>query len=272
MRVHEDKARALLLALGYENAMKYGTPIVASRLERVEADTTDAAKLAVKDPNLKRLMLTVMRAVKTGDRVELIDPMETRRNKTVETFGKKLEREANEKAEVSHGSGPDRPVKDRPKVLGRSDDDVPVQKRHEEPKSDKPPGRERAREILLKQAREEAARAAEADAQEASAARPRRTSKEEWPTLVLTEKTPPGPETIQRAIFNVIYDATESKPISKEEVVERLQKKFPDKPKKNLKWNVDGFPHWLPKCFPFSVHQKDKRYWLEEIRDEGQKE
>lgn len=266
MRVHEDKARALLLALGYDNAMKYGPRVVAGRLGRVEADVSDAVRMKVKDAGLKRLMNTVIKAVKAGDRVELIDPAEVQRNKTVETFGKKLEREANRDDEKE-----DEAVSmARSKVgsVGRADPPKPDSEGDIEDGSrdakevrqvTAPPGLGRAKELSLKHAQEAARREAAEDDEKI---RPKRTSKHEWPDLALTERTPPGHGTIQREIFNVLSEASEDEPLSKDQVVEYLEKWFPDKPKKNLKWNVDGFPHWLPRCFPFSVNQKNKRYWL----------
>jgi hypothetical protein len=267
MRVSEDKARALLLALGYEKAMKYGPSIVAARLEKIEVDTTDRVRLAVKDAGLKRLMNSVIRAVKLRDRVELIDPHETARNKQVETFGKKLEREAQgghqkgDEAEQLQALAVDRAARVGPPVEADAEA-TPVQ-----PARDvkSPPGVERAKDLVIERAREEARKAAEEDA--ARPVRVKRTSKDEWPDLILTEKTPPGKGTIQRAVFESLNAATEDSPVTKEEVTERLVRRFPAKLAKNLKSNVDGFPHWLPKCFPFSVHQKDKRYWLEPLYD-----
>jgi hypothetical protein len=275
MRVSEDKARALLLALGYEKAMKYGPSIVAARLEKIEVDTTDRVRLAVKDAGLKRLMNSVIRAVKLRDRVELIDPHETARNKQVETFGKKVEREAqgvNEKADEGVGDEAP-PLVSGGASSGGNSDVGEVLNGPAKPSVAKevksPPGVERAKELVIERAREEARKAAEEDA--ARPVRVKRTSKDEWPDLILTEKTPPGKGTIQRAVFESLNAATEDSPVTKEEVTERLVRRFPAKLAKNLKSNVDGFPHWLPKCFPFSVHQKDKRYWLAPVYDKEQK-
>jgi hypothetical protein len=267
MRVHEDKARALLLALGYDNAMKYGPSIVAARLEKIEVNTTDRARMAVKDAGLKRLMNSVIRAAKLKDRVELIDPHETARNKAVETFGKKLEREAprgDQKGdEAERLPAPDGGGATRVEPPVREDAEATPVQPPRDVKS--PPGVGRAKEIMIERAKEEARRAAEEDA--AKPVRAKRTSKDEWSDLILTEKTPPGKGTIQRAVFELLNAATEDAPVTKEEVAEELVKRFPGKPLKNLKSNVDGFPHWLPKCFPFAVHQKNKRYWLEPLYD-----
>jgi len=95
---------------------------------------------------------------------------------------------------------------------------------------------------------------------------------EEFPGLIKTESKPHRYGTVKRVVFEVLRDCDISDAVTKKEILEVLNRKFPFNSSTSMRHVVDSFPHWLPKHYPYKVHQIDKRYWLEEIKAETQSE
>jgi hypothetical protein len=248
MKIRERTARDLLLAMGFEHAGGYAVGMLSKRLATVEEGTTDRQKMAVKHPALKRLLRTVIQAVKNDDEIEIVTEEEERlekaTDKTVETFGKKMERE---QARVS--------VKTQREVLVGADDDGAVQEGDE-----KEPNVEKAKEILKDELEEE---------------KPKKRGYEDKSRWLLPEKPQgwvreypePGQGTVRRAVFEMLEKASEQKPVTKEDILKSVKRKFKHLKESSLKSTVDGFPYWLPKAYPYSVHQTDRKYWIVKLEE-----
>jgi hypothetical protein len=70
---------------------------------------------------------------------------------------------------------------------------------------------------------------------------------------------------VKRTIFETLRLCDQSDACSKPELLKVLHRKFPNNSLKSLEHEVDSFPHWLPKHYPFKIRQIDKCYWLEPL-------
>lgn len=73
VKVREQSARELLLALGYENVAGYGEKMLKRRLLSIETDVPEKRLLAIKDPAQYRLMQALISAARKQEAVELVE-------------------------------------------------------------------------------------------------------------------------------------------------------------------------------------------------------